>query len=155
MLELPSIEHVRDPWSYAAFVTTALILLVVWALTTRAKRDADGKSGRTETTTLPELLTTVRALDKTIQSQEGRLQEQEKRLEAQNERIEKQDELIDTQQDRLTKQDALIESQNGRLVRVEDELGYHRRYSRWLVTLALPKPPFKTFEEYMAEDEGV
>lgn len=38
-----------------------------------------------------------------------------------------------------------------RLGKIEDELSWHRRYAAWLVTLGFDKPPFLTFDEFVAE----
>ena len=46
-----------------------------------------------------------------------------------------------------------FDAQDARIDALEAELHSLRDYARWLVTLDLPKPPFLTAEEFLAEQK--
>lgn len=46
-----------------------------------------------------------------------------------------------------------FDAQDARIDALEAELHTLRDYARWLATLDLPKPPFLTAEEYLAEQQ--
>lgn len=46
-----------------------------------------------------------------------------------------------------------FDAQDARIDALEAELHNLRDYARWLVTLDLPKPPFMTAEEFLAEQQ--
>lgn len=46
-----------------------------------------------------------------------------------------------------------FDAQDARIDALEAELHNLRDYARWLVTLDLPKPPFLTAEEFLAEQQ--
>ena len=39
------------------------------------------------------------------------------------------------------------------IAELKQEMDWHRKYAAWLVSLDLPKPPFLTLEEYIADSQ--